>query len=75
MHQTHYPNIWRNVRVLAALIATTTTVRAQLQPPAKFHLQEASIADIQRAIKAKEITSVDLLTRPSESRLQQHLRE
>jgi amidase len=61
MHQTHCSNISRNVRVLAALIAASTTVVAQQQPPAKFHLQEARIADIQRAIMAKEITSVGLL--------------
>jgi len=36
-------------------------VRAQQQAPAKFHLQEASIADIQRALLAKKITSVGLV--------------
>ena len=61
MHQTNYPNIWRNIQVLTALIAATTNAGAQQAPPAKFHLQEASIADIQRAIMAKEITSVGLL--------------
>ncbi len=61
MHQTHYPNVWRNIQVLTALIAASTNAGAQQQPPARFHLQEASIADIQRAIMAKEITSVGLL--------------
>jgi Asp-tRNA(Asn)/Glu-tRNA(Gln) amidotransferase A subunit family amidase len=37
------------------------TVGAQQQSPAKFHLQEAGIADIQRAILAKKITSVGLV--------------
>src|SRR6476469_3524835 len=55
------PKIRRNVRVLVALIATSATVSAQQQSPAKFHLQEASIADIQRAILAKKITSVGLV--------------
>src|SRR6476469_6051034 len=55
------PKIRRNVRVLVALIATSATVSAQQQSPAKFHLQEASIADIQRAIVAKKITSVGLV--------------
>jgi len=37
------------------------TVGAQQKPSAKFHLQEASIAYIQRAIMAKKITSVGLV--------------
>jgi len=36
-------------------------VCAQQRAPAKFHLQEASIADIQRALLAKKITSVGLV--------------
>ena len=55
------PNIRRNVRVLTALIAASATVGAQQQSPSRFHLQEASIADIQRAIMAKKITSVELV--------------
>ncbi|HEV8416188.1 MAG TPA: amidase family protein [Bryobacteraceae bacterium] len=51
----------RNARFLVALIAGSATVGAQQQPPAKFHLQEAGIADIQRAILAKKITSVGLV--------------
>jgi amidase len=50
-----------NARFLAALIAMSATVGAQQQSPAQFHLQEASIADIQRAILAKKITSVGLV--------------
>ena len=61
MFQTLCPNSRRNVRVLAALIAASATVGAQQQSPARFHLQEASIADIQRAILAKKITSVGLV--------------
>jgi hypothetical protein len=39
----------------------SATVRAQQQAPARFHLQEASVADIQRALMAKKITSVSLV--------------
>src|SRR5665213_2370899 len=55
------PNIRRNARVLAALIAMSATVGAQQRSSTPFHLQEASIADIQRAILAKKITSVALV--------------
>ena len=55
------PNIRGNVRVLAALIAAGATVGAQPQSSTQFHLQEASIADIQRAIIAKKITSTSLV--------------
>jgi Asp-tRNA(Asn)/Glu-tRNA(Gln) amidotransferase A subunit family amidase len=51
----------RNAGFLVALIAVSATVRAQQQSPTKFHLQEASIADIQRALVAKKITSVGLV--------------
>src|SRR5215472_14608126 len=34
---------------------------AQQKPPSKFHLQEARIADIQRAIMANQITSAGLV--------------
>jgi amidase len=50
-----------NARFLVALIAVSATVRAQQQSPAKFHLQDASIADIQRALVAKKITTVGLV--------------
>jgi amidase len=51
----------RSVGVLAAVVAVCATVNAQQQSPVKFHLQEAHIADIQRAIMAKEISSVGLV--------------
>jgi amidase len=50
-----------NARLLVALIAVSATVDAQQPSPAKFHLQEASIADIQRALVAKKITTVGLV--------------
>jgi len=46
---------------VAALIAAGATVSAQPQSSTKFHLQEASIADIQRAILAETITSTSLV--------------
>ena len=42
-------------------MAATSTSAAPQQSPAKFHLKEARIADIQRAILAKKITSVGLV--------------
>jgi Asp-tRNA(Asn)/Glu-tRNA(Gln) amidotransferase A subunit family amidase len=52
----------RNARFLAAFLAVSATAGAQQKPsPAKFHLQEASIADIQRALTAKTITSAGLV--------------
>src|ERR1700689_3126382 len=55
------PNIRRNVRVLAALVAASAIVGAQQRSSTQFHLQEASIADIQRALMARKITSVGLV--------------
>jgi amidase len=52
----------RNARFLVAFIAMSATVGAQQeQSPSRFHLQEASIADIQQAILAKKMTSVGLV--------------
>jgi amidase len=61
MFQHRCPNIRSRVRVLAALLAAGATVGAQQQSSTQFHLQEASIADIQRALMAKKITSVGLV--------------
>jgi amidase len=61
MFQTLCPTVRKKVRVLAALVAATATVGAQQPSPARFHLQEAGIADIQRAILAKKITSTGLV--------------
>ncbi len=46
---------------LAVLISAGGKVSALKQAPARFHLQEASIADIQRAILAHQITTVGLI--------------
>lgn len=51
----------KNVRILAALITAGVTAGAQQPSPAGFRLQEARIADIQRAILAKKITSKGLV--------------
>src|SRR5580658_9707758 len=61
MFQDRRPNIRRNGRVLAALLAASATIGAQQQSSAQFHLQEASIADIQRALMAKKLTSVGVV--------------
>jgi Asp-tRNA(Asn)/Glu-tRNA(Gln) amidotransferase A subunit family amidase len=45
--------------VLGLAVAATTVITAQR--PARFHLHEASIADIQRAIQAKQVTTVQLV--------------
>src|SRR3984885_1831867 len=55
------PNIRRSVGVLATLIVACATIRAQPQSSTRFHLQEASIADIQRAIMAEKITTTSLV--------------
>jgi Asp-tRNA(Asn)/Glu-tRNA(Gln) amidotransferase A subunit family amidase len=45
----------------ALLLASGVGAWAQQRPAAKFHLQEASIADIQRAMVTKQITSTALV--------------
>jgi amidase len=51
----------RNAAFLVAFVAASVTVGAQQPAPAKFHLAEARINTIQRAILAKQITSVGLV--------------
>jgi amidase len=46
---------------IAALLAASGSVGAQQTVPGKFHLQEASIGDIQSAIRAGQITSAGLV--------------
>jgi len=50
----------RIAAILTALLVVSLGVGAQ-QAPARFHLQDASVNDIQRAIVAKQITSVALV--------------
>jgi len=47
--------------VLLALGVAAVSAGAQTKPSPKFHLQEAGIADIQRAILAKQITSTRIV--------------
>jgi len=62
MFQFLCPNGSRsNARILAVLIAMSASVGAQQQSARPFQLQEATIADIQRALVAKKITSVGLV--------------
>ena len=51
----------RIAAILAALVVASGGVGAQPTATAKFHLQDASISDIQRAIMAHQITSVGLV--------------
>src|SRR5213078_1495673 len=46
---------------LFAMCAAAGGQQQQQRPPSRFHLQDASIADIQRGIQAKQITSVGLV--------------
>ena len=50
----------RRSAFLASFLAANITIGAQRQATAKFHLQDASISDIQQAIVANQITSVGL---------------
>ncbi|HEY7392372.1 MAG TPA: amidase, partial [Bryobacteraceae bacterium] len=51
----------RKAAALVIIWAAGVTVGAPQQPPARFHLQEARISDIQQAILAHQITSVSLV--------------
>src|SRR5215470_15938028 len=51
----------RKATVLVSLLIASITAGAQQRPPVKFHLQDASISDIQGAIAAHQITSVGLV--------------
>ncbi|MBV9504012.1 MAG: amidase [Acidobacteriia bacterium] len=57
----HFANPWRGTSAafLIALLTVNQSVRAQPEP--KFHLEEAAISDIQRAILSKRLTSVALV--------------
>jgi Asp-tRNA(Asn)/Glu-tRNA(Gln) amidotransferase A subunit family amidase len=55
------PGFKRNAAVSVALLVFNANVGAQQATPAKFHLQDASIGQIQRAIMSKRITSVGLV--------------
>jgi len=61
MFQNLGPNYGlRRSPFLASFLAANITIGAQRQATAKFHLQDASISDIQQAIVANQITSVGL---------------
>ena len=61
MFQNLGPNYGlRRSAFLASFLAASVTIGAQRQATAKFHLQDASISDIQQAIVANQITSVGL---------------
>lgn len=54
-------SILRNVTFLLGLAAATLTAGARQQPPARFHLQEATIDGIQQAIQTGQITTAGLV--------------
>lgn len=54
-------SILRRAGLLAALLACGVTAGSAQQAPAKFHLQEASIREIQQAILAHRITGAGLV--------------
>src|SRR5271155_3167311 len=49
------------VAILTALLVVSSGAGAQPKATARFHLQDASISDIQRAMVARQITSVGLV--------------
>src|SRR5687767_7446719 len=51
----------RRKLTIALMLAVAATTAMTAQRPARFHLQEATIADIQRALQAKQITTVGLV--------------
>lgn len=51
----------RTTALLVTFVTASLTIGGQQKSPAKFHLQEAGIADIQLAILAKQITSTGLV--------------
>ena len=50
----------QNAAFLVGLFAACITMGSQ-QPPARFHLQDASIENIQQAILSRQITTVGLV--------------
>src|SRR5687768_16387099 len=51
----------RRTLVIVLALAVSGTAPVAAQRPARFHLQEATIADIQRAIQAKQLTTAGLV--------------
>ena len=50
------------ITALSLSIAPNGVSRAGAAPQQKFHLEEATIADVQRAIHARQITAEQLVT-------------
>jgi amidase len=61
MFESLGPNHVRNAALLGVLFAMSVASPAQEQRSVRFHLQEASIGDIQRAILTRQVTSVKLV--------------
>jgi amidase len=58
---TGHNSLWRSAACLAVVIAAGVNSSAQQHPSTGFHLQDASIGDIQHAIVANQITTVSLV--------------
>ena len=58
---SHQPQKQARRALLPLLVLAAVAATAQTKAPAKFHLQEAGIADIQRAILTKQITSTGVV--------------
>ena len=56
----HRDSKLRNAAILLSVFAACITMGSQ-QPPARFHLQDASIENIQQAILSRQITTVGLV--------------
>ena len=62
MSNTFLPGRWPRAAALFLILAVATaTTGATQEAPARFHLQEATIASIQQAIRTGQITTVGLV--------------
>jgi hypothetical protein len=62
MLKTFLSDRWpRTVALFVSLAAATITTGATQEAPARFHLQEATIASIQQALLTGQITTVGLV--------------
>src|SRR5262245_14708037 len=47
--------------IAAALLASINSTQTNAEPAWRFHLEESTIADVHRAIRAKQITATELV--------------
>src|SRR5215471_12002158 len=53
--------VWYAVLRIGVILLLTRPIEAIAAPAWQFHLEEATIADVHRAIRAKQITAVQLV--------------